>query len=238
MQGYTRRQLKQDKFAETAQGAVHWATEHRSKIMLAAGVVLVAAIAAVGLLAWNSRQTEKANLALSSAIRTYSATLRAPGTPVNENIQSFTSLVERNQAAAKEFKAVADQYPHTKPGKIARYMAAVAATQAGDSTAEKQLKDIADSGDANVAALAKLSLAGIYRTSNKQSEAARIYKDLSDHPTETVSKTRAQLELAEMYEATDPKEAATIYQQIQKDNPNTAVGQIAASKLAKAARPQ
>ena len=236
MQGYSRRQLKQDKFAEAAQGAVHWTTEHRSNIIWAVIIVLVAAGATIGFLAWNSHQTEKANLAFNNAVRTYSAPLRPPGTPANENMQSFTSLAERNQAAQKQFKAVADQFPHTKPGKLARYMAATAALQAGDSTAEQQLKDVAESGDANVAAMAKLALANIYRSSNRQAEAVKIYKDLSDHPTDTVPKTRAQLEMASMYEATDPREAASIYQQIQKDNPQSAAAQIAAAKLAKAGK--
>ena len=120
MQGYSRRQLKQDKFAEAAQGAVHWTTEHRSTLIWAVVIIVVAVAATFGLLAWNSHQTEKANLAFNTAVRTYSAPLRPPGTPANENSQSFTSLAERNKAAPKEFKAIADQYPQTKPGKLAR----------------------------------------------------------------------------------------------------------------------
>jgi thioredoxin-like negative regulator of GroEL len=141
-------------------------------------------------------------------------------------------LAERGKEAEKEFQDIAKKYPHTKPGKIAKYMAGAAALDAGDTAdAEKQLKDAADMSNKDVASLAKLALANVYRVTNRQGEAAKIYKDLSDHPTDTVSKTQAQLELAQMYETTDPKQAQSLYQQIQKENPNTSAAQIAAGKL-------
>jgi predicted negative regulator of RcsB-dependent stress response len=233
VQSYTRRQLKEDKFAETAQGAVHWATEHRQAIVWAVSILIVAAVVVLGAFTWNSRQTEHANIALSKALQTLNAPLRPAGAPADPNTKSFTSIAERGKAAEKELKAVADQYSHTKPGKIAAYLAGTAAMQAGDDKdAEQQLKSVADSRDQNVAALAKLALASLYRSTNHTADAAKIYKDLSDHPTDTVAKSQAQLELASMYSATDPKEAANIYQQIQKDSPNSAAAQIAASKLA------
>ena len=233
MPGYTRRQLKEDKFAEGAQGAMDWASQHRSAVVWTIGLVLVIAIALVGFLTWNARQTEQANLALSAAMRTFTAPLRQPTNPANETLKTFNSIAERGKEAEKEFRDVADKYSLTKPGKLAGYMAGVAAMQAGDNAgAEKQLKSAADSHDSDISALAKMALATFYRSTNRQSDAARIYKDVADHPSNTVSKPAAQLELAAMYEAADPKQAATIYEQIQKENPNTPAGQIAASRLA------
>ncbi len=239
MQNYTRRQLKEDKFAETAQGAVHWASDHRQKIVLGVAAVLVIAAAVIGYLLWNSRQTDRANIALGKAEATFAAPLRPPGVPPtpNETGLSFSSFAERSKQAEKEFKSVADEFSHTKPGKLARYMEGVAAMKAGDNaTAEKLLNAAADSGDKDVAAFAKLALASLYVSSNRQGEAAKVYKDLSDHPSLTVSKAQAQLALAEMYETTDPKQAAALYQQIAKENPDTAVAEIARSKGATAGK--
>ena len=208
-----------------------WATDHgRTLLFTLVGLLIIVAIVS-GFLAWNSRQTDQANIALSKAMRTFTAQLRPPGTPANETMQSFTSIAERGREAEKEFKDVAAKYPYTKPAKLASYMAGAAAMQAGDNAdAEKQLKSAADSRDSDIASLAKLALAGLYGSTNRQADAAKIYKDLADHPTNTVSKSQAQLALAGMYEATDPKEAAAIYQQIQKESPNTPAAQIAASK--------
>lgn len=234
MQSYTRRQLKkEDKFAETAEGAMHWAGEHQKTMIWTIVVVLILGGSAFGIFNWHSRQTERANIALGKAIQTLNAPLRPAATPADPNNVSFTSIAERGKQAEKELKAIADQYPYTKPGKVARYLAGTAAMQAGDNkTAEQELKSVADSRDQSVAALAKMALAGLYGTTNRGSDAAKIYKDLSDHPTDTVSKSEAQLALADLYGSTDPKEAANIYQQIQKENPSSAAAQIAAGKLA------
>jgi thioredoxin-like negative regulator of GroEL len=113
-------------------------------------------------------------------------------------------------------------------------MSGVALLQAGDKAgAEQELKEAANFSDKDVAALAKMALASIYRGTNRAAEAIAIYKDLSEHPTVTVSKSQAQLELAEMYETTDPQQATLIYQQLQKDDPRSPAAQVAGQKLAK-----
>ncbi|MBZ5524036.1 MAG: tetratricopeptide repeat protein [Acidobacteriia bacterium] len=230
MQSYTRRQLKEDKFAETAQGAMKWASGHQQGTLWTILAIVAVAALTIGLYFWHESQTEKANLALGKAIRTFEARLRAPGTPPGDDL-SFTSMAERGKQAEKEFTAVADSYSFTKAGKIARYMAATAALQSGDTaSAEKQLKAVADSSS-DAAPLAKMALATLYRSTNRDGEAAKLYKDMIDHPTGTVSKAQAQFALAEMYESSDPKQAETIYKQIQSENKDTAIGQMAAGKL-------
>jgi TolA-binding protein len=235
VQGYTRRQLKEDKFVESAQDAVDWASGHRRLVVWSIGLVILAGLAYFGITMWLNRQSEQANLELGVAMRTMAEPIGPPpppGTPAG-NPTSFSSVAERAKAAGKHFQAVADKFSYTKPGKIARYMQGVAALQAGDNAeAEQQLKTVADSGDQSVAALAKIALASLYRSSNRQSDAAKIYRELEDHPTDTVSKAQAQLEMAAMYESTDPQQAASIYQQIQKDDPKSAAAQIAAERMA------
>ena len=148
MQGYTRRQLKEDKFAQGAQGAMYWATEHRQAVVWTIVLILVIAIVLIGFLTWSSHQTDQANAALGAAMRTFTTPLRQPGTPANETQKSFNTMAERGKEAEKEFRNVADKYSMTKPGKLAGYMAGVAAMQAGDNAgAEKQLKSAADSRD-------------------------------------------------------------------------------------------
>lgn len=233
MQGYTRRQLKEDRFVETAQGAAEWTAAHRKPVIAIAVALIVVVGGTLGFIAWRSRQNAGANLALGAAMRVFSANLRSPSAPVTpENKNDFTSAAERGKAAEKQFKSVADQYSHTDAGHIARYLAGVAAMQAGDNAgAEQQLKAAADSGDKNIAALAKMALANYYRANNKLADATRIYKELADHPTDTVSKAAAELAMADMYESTDPKEAMSIYQRIQKEDPDSPAAQTAASKL-------
>ena len=235
MQGYTRRQLKQDRFVETAEGAASWAAGHQRTLLVSIAVAAVVVLLAVGAYTWYNHQSEQANIALGVAMRTFNMPLRPAGAPVpagSEAESSFATIKDRAHAAQKQFSDVADRYSMTAPGRIARYMEGVAAMQAGDNaTAEKQLKSAADSSDKDVAALAKMALANFYRASNRQADAIRLYKELIDRPADTVSKADAQLALADLYQSTDPKQAASIYQQIQKDNPQSAAAQMAAARL-------
>ena len=232
MQSYTRRQLKEDKFAKDVQGAVTWASENRTLLTWTVGAVLVIGIVVSGLLLWTNHRNDLANMELAKALRTLNAPVRPAGAPPDPTTKSFSSNAERAKEAEKELKGVADKFFHTRAGKLAGYLAGTAAVQAGDNSgAEQQLKSVADSSDKNAAALAKLALANLYSSTNRLSDAAKIYKDLTDNPTETVPKSEAQLQLAALYEATDPKEAATLYQQITKESPNSVAAQIATSHL-------
>ncbi|HET9364403.1 MAG TPA: tetratricopeptide repeat protein [Candidatus Angelobacter sp.] len=231
MPGYTRRQLKEDKFAETAQDAAEWAGEHRKLVTWTVSILIVVVVVTVGGWTWRSKQIEQANIDLSAALRTLSAPLRPAGTPAGDT-PSFTSIAERGQAAAKQLQATADKYSLVSPGKVARYLLGTAQLQAGNTAAAEQaFKTAADFSDKDIAALAKMSLASIYNDSNRQADAIKIYKELSDHPTATVSKSTAQLALAAIYEKTDPQEATKIYQQVQKDDPHSPAAQVAAQKL-------
>lgn len=234
MQGYTRRQLKEDKFVESAQSAAEWTASHRQPVIYSSVALIVIVLAGLGIYTWRNKQNDAANMALGAAMRVSTATIRAAGTPAGaEDKDTFATAADRGKASEKQFKDVADKYPHTDAGHFARYMAGVSAIEAGDKTGgEDQLKKAADSGDKNSAALAKLALANFYRANNRLADATRLYKDLEDHPSDTVSKSAAQLAMAEMYEATDPQQANSIYQQIQKENkPDSAAAQEAAAKL-------
>jgi hypothetical protein len=71
----------------------------------------------------------------------------------------------------------------------------------------------------------------LYRNTNRTTDAINTYKDLAEHPSVSVPKTTAQLELASLYDSTQQKqEAAKLYEQIAKDNPESVAGQLATSK--------
>ena len=100
------------------------------------------------------------------------------------------------------------------------------------ATAERDLKTVASAHNEDLAALAKLALAAVYRDTNRTKDAIELYNQLMAKPTRSVGKATAQMELAETYESTQqPAEAKRVYEQIQKENPATEVAQFAAQKL-------
>jgi len=84
----------------------------------------------------------------------------------------------------------------------------------------------------DLAALAKFALASVYRKTNRDKDAIELYKQLMDKPTTSVGKATAQMELADLYQQKQqPQEAKRIYEQVQKENPNTEIAQLAQQKL-------
>ncbi len=233
MPGYTRQQLKQDRFAETAKETVSWAVEHRNKL-IAAGVVLVIILGVVlGVWFYLNAQDQKASVAFGTAISIYQSPLRPPNAPAQPEVRSFPSAAQRAEAAQKEFQAVADKYPHTRSAEFARYFIGLTYRDLGkDSEAEKFLKEVAGGHNQSLASLARFALAGVYAHTNRQADAIKLYENLVSHPTTTVPKTTAQLELATLYESQQPAEAARIYQQIRKDEPQSVAAEVAGTRLA------
>ena len=207
MPGYTKRQLKEDRFKAGAAEAVHWTEEHRRTLII--GVI-----------------------ALGAPIVT-------TGQPVAPGSESFTSIKDRATAARKKFLSIAEHYPYTAAGSYSRYMAATAAIDAGDNAAaESELKSLASSRNRNSASLAQFALASLYRNMGRNADAIQIYKDLAEKPTDTVPKGTAQLELAGVYEITQPAEAIKLYESIQKENPKSIAAQIASDRLASTKKQQ
>jgi predicted negative regulator of RcsB-dependent stress response len=233
----TRHQLKQDKFSRATIGAaeatVHWSVEHKSKLVLGGLILAVVLAAAFGGWYYLNQQDQKASVQLNQAVRTLDTQLRPAGTPAEPDIPSFTSAKERTTEAHKQFQAIVNQYPHTRTAEFAHYFLGLTSYQLGDNAAaERDLRSVASTHNEDLAALAKLALAGVYRDTNRSKDAIDLYNQLIAKPTRSVGKTTAQMELAEMYVSTQqPAEAKRIYEQIQKENPASEVAQFATQKL-------
>ena len=117
-----------------------------------------------------------------------------------------------------------------QPARLAEYFAGLTAIDLGQTgQAETYLKKVADIHDAALASLAKLALANLYQQLNRNSEAVVLYNQLIAKPTNTVPADAARLQLASLYEKTNPAEAHKIYVQLKSSK--SAAGQIATQKL-------
>lgn len=227
-----RHQLKQDRFAATAAETYSWAAGHRDTLLWGGLALAVVLAIVLGGSAYMTSQNAKANSGLAAAMSTYNANI-GPANPAQPNQESYASTVDRAKAAHTKFEQVADSYGSTSAGKIARYMCGVTAVQMGDNAmAERELQRAIDRGGADVGSLARMALAGVYRSTNREQQAIEQYKYVIDHPTNSVGKSAAELELASLYEAKQPSEAIHLYQQVQKDEPASPAAQSASARLA------
>jgi len=233
----TRHQLKQDRFSRTtlqvAEQTVHWTVEHQSKLIVAAIVLVVVIAAGLGGWYYIEQQDDKASVDFGKAVQTLDTPVRPAGMPAQPDYPSFASSQERATTAHKQFQAIVDKYPHTRSADFSRYFLGVTSATMGDNTAaERELKAVADSRSSEVSALAKMALAAVYRNSNRTKDAVDLYKQLIDKPSETVSKSSAEIQLAETYQAAGMNaDAKKLYEQIQKEDAKSAAAQLAGQKL-------
>jgi predicted negative regulator of RcsB-dependent stress response len=233
----TRRQLKQDKFSRTtlqvAEQTVHWSVEHKGKLIAGALIAILVIGGALGTWYYLSAQDEKASIDFTRGVETLNAPIRPAGMPPQPDLPSFASATERATEAHKQFQAIAGKYPHTRAGDYARYFLGVTSSQLGDyAAAERELKAVSEIRNSDLSSLAKVALASVYRNTNRTKDALDLYKGLIADPTRTVGKTSVEIQLAETYEAAGMNsDAKKLYEQIQKEFPQTEAAQIASARL-------
>ena len=238
MRAETRHQLKQDAFSrvtiEAAEKTADWTVAHRTTLIISAVIAAVVVAAVVGGWFYLSAQDEKASLEFSQAVRTLDTPIRPAGSPPQPEFPTFASMKERSEAAKKQLQEILDKYPHTRTADMSRYLLGVTAANLSDNaTAERNFKEIASSGNKDLASVSKMALASLYGQTNRTKDAIALYQELINKPTTAVSKVTAQLQLAELYQnSNQPLDAKRIYETIKKENPTGEAAQIATQKLA------
>ncbi len=233
MDQQTRQALKHDQFVDTTAHGLEWASENRRSVIVAGTVVLAAILIVVcGVLFYNNRAAQ-ASVAFGAAMQAYQTPIAVPGQPIPPGVKTFASITERAKAANQLFLGVADKYSMAPDGKVARYFGGLTYMEAGDNAvAESTMKQVASGWNGDLAALAKLSLAQLYRQTGRDPQAIELYNELTAKPTTTVPSGLAQLQLAELYESQGkPDLAKKIYAQLKDKDPKGPAGTLAAQKL-------
>jgi tetratricopeptide (TPR) repeat protein len=229
----TKKALKHDQFVDTTNHGLEWASENRRSLITTSVIALVAILIVVGsVLIYNGRATQ-ASVAFGAAMQAYQTPLAVPGQPLPPGVKTYASVAERAKAANDLFMAVANKYSMAPDGKVARYFGGLTYLEEGqNAAAESTLKQVASGWNGDLAALAKLSLAQLYRQTNRDSQAIDLYNELTAKPTTTVPAGLAQLQLAELYESQGkPDLAKKIYAQLKDKDPKGPAGMLAAQKL-------
>lgn len=206
MDRLTRHELKSDKFVEEVGQTVHFFEEHRPQMLRYGGIALaVLVLAGAGYFYMKTRAAER-QAALYEALETYNAPVMSQSPP--EGVKSFRTEQERQAAIQKDLGAVVSKYSGSDEAAIAIYLLGVNAADNGRlDEAEKDLKKAIDEAGQDYASLARQSLAEIYASQGKTSEAEALLREIIAHPTVLVSKELASLELAKILAKSKPDEA-------------------------------
>jgi predicted negative regulator of RcsB-dependent stress response len=205
------KQLKHDKFRDTAMGAFDRLgdrLEGKGRTILYGGAGILAVLLLYFAYSWWSEsRADKARLALGKAIEISEAPITT-GTPDPTTTgPTFPSERERAQKAVEEFQKIHEQYgsPYSE---IARFFAATNLLSVDRAKGISELEQLTRSGNEEVAARAKFSLAQVREADGQLDQAAALYQELLKSPEKHVAENTLNLRLATVLEKQEKKDAA------------------------------
>lgn len=220
----SRKELKQDKIKETIEHGAEAVISHGQFTLIVVILTLAAALGYGGWRFYIDRQTVEASAAFDIGMKAYQGRIAAVPDPADPSQPFYPDESARAQDAMQKFIKVADKYPRTNPGKLARYYSALCLEDLErHNQALEELKKISGGSDKELAAMAQYQMAIIYSRTGKTDDAVKIFRALADKQSALVPRPLVLLELAGVLRSSNPKEAASIYQQIKKEFPDTAI---------------
>jgi predicted negative regulator of RcsB-dependent stress response len=231
-QHISRKELKKDELRDTLAHSADAVLSHKQ---LLSYVLLAVILVALGFLGWKTyteHQTVKAAAGFDGAMKAYQAAIRNTGQPAGPGDLTYPDEKTKFTDTAQKFGDVASKYPHTRPGQLAAYYAALSDEKLGkNDDAKKWLQGLTGGGNDDFAALARFELAQINDRSGQGDEAVKLYQQLIAKPSVLVPKPVVMLALAEHYGASNPAEASKLYSQIKSEYPDTPIAQQADQEM-------
>jgi predicted negative regulator of RcsB-dependent stress response len=225
----TRKDLKSDKFALEVQHGFEFITGHKEEAIRYGAIALAVLLVAGGVYLYMSHQRAVREEALTLALHIDSAQV-GNGPVQRTNAMHFNTAEEKEAAVTKALTDVAVKYSGSDEGAMAEfYLASNAVDKGNMEEAERRYKALADSAPGEYASMARLSLAKVYGAEGKDDQAEKLLRDLMAHPTVTVSKDEAQLELATLIAKKNPDEGRKMLQAMLNDR--VAVSRAAQQRL-------
>lgn len=223
----TRKNLKSDKFAQEVTTIWDWIAEHKSEVIRYGSIGAAVVLIGVGIFYYQRHQTNVREDALAAALRIDNAGVGANPMP---GMLNFPTQQEKDKAWEKAFTEVATKYHGTQEGAIAEmYLASQADDKGNLAEAEKRYKDVMDSAPKPYASMAAVALAQVYAGDGKLDEAEKLLRDYIAHPTVTVSKDEATIELAQIIAQKNPEEARKLLEPLRTSR--TAISRAAVQEL-------
>ncbi|HWY44788.1 MAG TPA: tetratricopeptide repeat protein [Candidatus Sulfotelmatobacter sp.] len=225
----SRKELKKDKIRESFEHGAEAVYSHSKAAGILVAVILIIVVGYAGWKFYSDRQTLQASAALDDALKTFNARIGLTSPSAESSDISFPTEQARAEASVQKFSAVADKYPRTNPGRLARYYQSLALEDLErHNQALEELKRLSSGSDKELAAMAQYQTANIYARTGKTDDAIKIYRALADAKSVFVPRPLVLVELADLLRQSNPTEASNLYQQIKKEFPdNTSVSERA-----------
>lgn len=228
MDRFTRKELKQDRFAAEVTHTVDYLSEHRSQTIRYTVIGVVAVVLIVGFFTWRAHQSRERHQLLVAALEVRQSPVGpSQGDP---NLRTFATDQDKAKAEITAFSEVASRFSGSEEGSIAQYyLGVIAADQGNLAGAAKAFQELIENGGDQYASLAKLSLAEVYRAQGKINDGEQLIRSVIAKPTAFVSKEQATIALAHFLASKNPAEARKLLEPLRSER--TTVSRVALNEL-------
>ncbi len=199
MKGTERHRLKDNEFATLALRVQREVESRPREILYIVVAVVVIGVGALAYFGWTSGVENRAAGALAGATAVFDEPVGVvEGQPAPPR---FATERARQEEVVTSFKAVADQYPSTDAGRLARYREASAVMALGrPADAVPLYQQVVDAaGTAPLGQMARLGLAEAHAQAGQHDEAIAEYEGLVASPSGAMPVEGVLMELARAY---------------------------------------
>jgi TolA-binding protein len=201
-----RHHLKENEFAEWLLGAKTW-YEANSKTVTYVGVAAVLALVAVmGTMAYRQWSAGKASSALAEALVIAEAPVLPPapgeaGKPPVQRPGTYPTDRARLEAALPKLMAVADAYPGSDAGIMARYRAAAALVAVGRiQEGIQRYKEVVEKGKGAYLVMARLGIGEAHLMAGQFDQAIASFKEIESLKSEDAPADGILMQLGRAYQ--------------------------------------
>ena len=185
-----RHHLKENEVAEWVLGLKEWFDSRRNAVTYGALAIGVLAVAIIVTVVWRQSSGNQASARLAEAMSVAEARVAPPsapaaaGQPPVQEPGTYPSEQARFEAALPKFMAVADAYPASQAGIIARYRAGAALVGLGRTDeAVQRFQEVVDRSTGVYQAMARLGIADACVASGQYDKAVAAFQDVvAKHP--------------------------------------------------------
>ena len=223
-----RHHLKENEVAEWLLGVKEWYEANTRLVSYGTTALLVMAAAIVGVLTYQRMNAGRATAMLAEAMAVAEAPIVAPAVPEGgktpvQRPGTYPTDRARLEASIPRLLAVADAYPGTEAGIMARYRAAAALVGVG-RTADgiQRYKEVIERGKGAYQAMARLGLADAQVIARQYDQAIASFNEVSTMNRDDVPGDGVLMHLARAYQlAGKPDDAKKAFKRVVDEYPQS-----------------
>lgn len=211
-----RKDLKRDRFVEEVTHQVEYVSGHRNQFVAGGVAIVVLLVGGVGYWTYATQRHSASHAALQDAIESFHGVVSVEERP---GIKTFSNEAERIDGVTRALDAIILDYSSTAAGAGASYYSGLLDREQGNiAEAQSHFEQAVRGTGDEYPALARLAFGALLLAQGEPEAAREQFRELVDHPTRTVSRDLASIEMARTYIGSDPQQARDILSAIQAEN--------------------